>query len=123
MDNKLTKLVTRVRNIALNISFSFNNKQKNQQNSQKKSKNPENITKKDSHINKDDVHFNQNLDNIDNLQQKTSIPNCIDWIHNINQFTFVTHNIQGGSKKKQTEIIEMMINQQIDFLHICETNE
>ncbi|PKK64312.1 hypothetical protein RhiirC2_787683 [Rhizophagus irregularis] len=86
MNNKLTKLVTQVRNIALNISssFSFNNKQKNQQNSQKKSKNPENITKTDSYINKDDIHLNQNLDNIDNLQEKHL--------------------------------------QQIDFLHICETN-
>ncbi|PKY33742.1 DNase I-like protein, partial [Rhizophagus irregularis] len=123
MDNKFNKLVTKVRNITSNISSSFNNKKKNQQKPQKNIKNQEKITKKDSFINNNDTYFNQNLDNIDDSSHNSGVPDCFDWIHDIKQFTFASHNIQGGSKKKRTEIIEMMAHHCIDFLHICETNE
>ncbi|CAB5192257.1 unnamed protein product [Rhizophagus irregularis] len=118
----MEKLVTRLRNTATNISFSFNNKQKKSKNNEKNLENLEN-SQKDIDV---DIDINkQSLasDIIDDSQGDSSFPNYIDIIHNIQQFTFATHNIQGGFKNKKIDIIEMMVFYRIDFLHICETNE
>ncbi|POG76695.1 hypothetical protein GLOIN_2v1768599 [Rhizophagus irregularis DAOM 181602=DAOM 197198] len=40
------------------------------------------------------------FDNIDDSSHNSGVPDCFDWIHDIKQFTFASHNIQGGSKKK-----------------------
>ncbi|PKK65495.1 hypothetical protein RhiirC2_786076 [Rhizophagus irregularis] len=115
-----------------NISSSFNLKikkisQKNQKNSensinQKKDNNIINISSSSS-SNNNIINHNTNIITIDDPSLQPGFINYSDIISDYKQLAFATHNIKGGFKKKKDNIITMMIEQHIDFLHVCETNE
>ncbi|PKK71531.1 hypothetical protein RhiirC2_778277 [Rhizophagus irregularis] len=130
MIDKTKNILQRLRNTVTNISFSFNLKSKKP--TQKYQKNSDNFTnqKKDNNI----INFssssstnvrdpNNNISIIDEPSHQSGFLNYSEIISDYKQLVFATHNIKGGFQKKKDNIIAMMIEQHIDFLHICETNE
>ncbi|PKY55775.1 hypothetical protein RhiirA4_475469 [Rhizophagus irregularis] len=61
--------------------------------------------------------------NIENDNILCENDNYLDLTQNVKQIVIASHNIQGGFNKKKNNILGMMVNDHIDFLHVCETNE
>ncbi|RGB41152.1 hypothetical protein C1646_752544 [Rhizophagus diaphanus] len=133
MMNNQIKILKRLQDTYSNISFSFNIKQKNHNKNTKKGKNIQINPKKSTNINID-IEDNVTLDDtfstcdkddqVTNIQDSHNFPLYSDLIHDYKQIKIATHNIQGGfNKKKKDDIIQLMILENMDFLHVCETNK
>ncbi|CAG8779511.1 13538_t:CDS:2, partial [Rhizophagus irregularis] len=66
---------------------------------------------------------NSNFVSTDHQNSQSTFHNYLDIISDYKQIIFATHNIQGGFQSKKDKIIELMVVNKIDFLHVCETNE
>ncbi|PKY56028.1 hypothetical protein RhiirA4_475997, partial [Rhizophagus irregularis] len=134
--NNTNNILHRLRNTVTNISSSFNKKfnkkiSKNQKNIQNDKNQKNHINNNNNNNNNIPVLPVDTLHNIDVLdtpvmteqQSRDNFINYSDIIIDYKQLVFATHNIQGGFQKKKDHIIRMMLDEHIDFLHVCETNE
>ncbi|CAB4487308.1 unnamed protein product [Rhizophagus irregularis] len=135
MDNT-KKTLQRLRNTVTNISSSFNfkftKKTKNPKNPEKNLQNPFEKPKKSNNIHNiispsssstSNNEVNNNFVSTDHQNSQSTFHNYLDIISDYKQIIFATHNIQGGFQSKKDKIIELMVVNKIDFLHVCETNE
>ncbi|PKC65442.1 DNase I-like protein [Rhizophagus irregularis] len=135
MDNT-KKTLQRLRNTVTNISSSFNikfnKKTKNPKNPEKNLQNPLEKPKKSNNIHNiispsfsstSNNEVNSNFVPTDHQNSQSTFHNYLDIISDYKQIIFATHNIQGGFQSKKDKIIELMVVNKIDFLHVCETNE
>ncbi|CAB5181197.1 unnamed protein product [Rhizophagus irregularis] len=135
MDNT-KKTLQRLRNTVTNISSSFNikftKKTKNPKNPEKNLHNPLEKPKKSNNTHNiispsfsltSNNDVNSNFASTDHQNSQPTFHNYLDIISDYKQIIFATHNIQGGFQSKKDKIIELMVVNKIDFLHVCETNE